>query len=332
MSIIYVTGNKEKLSVNANYLRLTEDGVEKQVFPIETIECICVIGNVQLTTQCIKTCMEKGIRIAYYTEFGKLCGVVQSMNHIHVDLERKQVLLGENEFACILGKNILQAKVHNQWVYLNRMSRKRGIDVSTELKQIRNSENKLDNMGDLSQLMGYEGIAARYYFQGLSKLLPEEFRFQKRTKRPPKDPFNAMLSYGYAIVMDEIYGKLLERGLNPYFGFIHKDKNHHAALVSDLIEEWRTVLIDSLVYSLISEKEILINQFERLSNEAVCISKEGKKIFFRKFERKMNMETKYLSYLDFPVDFRKAIEFQITSLIEAIEKNNPYVYTPIRIR
>ena len=332
MSNIYITGNKEKLCIESNHLCIKDEGIEKNIFPIETVEEISVIGNAQLTTQCIKACMEKGIKIIYYTEYGQLCGMVQPMKHIHIELERKQVLLGDKEFAHILGRNILKAKLHNQWVYLNRMSRKKNIDISQELKQIRNSENKLEIAGDLSQMMGYEGIAARHYFQGLSKLLPAEFQFPKRSKRPPKDSFNAMLSYGYAIVMGEIYGKLQERGLNPYFGFIHKDKSHHAALASDLIEEWRTVLVDSMVYSLVSEKWISINEFEKMDDGGIYIKSEGKKIFFRKFEQKMNMETKYLSYLEFSVDFRKAIEFQIASLIKALQSENPYLYNPIRIR
>ena len=100
--------------------------------------------------------------------------------------------------------------------------------------------------------MGYEGAAARIYFSTLGKLIDSEFIFSGRNKRPPLDPFNSMISLGYSIILNEIYGKLEGKGLNPYFGILHKDREKHPTLASDMMEEWRAVLIDTLVMGMLN--------------------------------------------------------------------------------
>lgn len=111
--------------------------------------------------------------------------------------------------------------------------------------------------------MGYEGLAARVYFSALDMLIDKDFHFTGRSKRPPKDPFNSMISLGYSILLNEIYGKLQAKGLNPYFGFIHSDREKHPTLASDMMEEWRAVIVDTTVMSMINGHEIHQNQFTK---------------------------------------------------------------------
>lgn len=106
------------------------------------------------------------------------------------------------------------------------------------------NEKALNSKG-IEQLMGYEGTAARLYFGQLGELINPVFFFTGRTRRPPTDPFNSMISLGYSIILNELYGKIEGKGLNPYFGIMHKDREKHPTLASDLMEEWRAVLIDS---------------------------------------------------------------------------------------
>ena len=173
----------------------------------------------------------------------------------------------------------------------------------------------------------------KYYFKRLSKLVEPEFSFNGRSRRPPKDEFNAMISLGYSILMNEMYGKVENKGLNPYFGFIHRDKEHHPTLVSDLIEEWRAVIVDSVVMSLINGHEISLEHFYGDMEEPGCfLTKEGMKIFINKLEKKERTDTKYLSYVNYAVSFRRAIELQIVELVKALEMEDATLYKPIRIR
>ena len=173
----------------------------------------------------------------------------------------------------------------------------------------------------------------KYYFKRLSKLVEPEFSFNGRSRRPPKDEFNAMISLGYSILMNEMYGKVENKGLNPYFGFIHRDKEHHPTLVSDLIEEWRAVIVDSVVMSLINGHEISLEHFYGDMEKPGCfLTKEGMKIFINKLEKKERTDTKYLSYVNYAVSFRRAIELQIGELVKALEMEDATLYKPIRIR
>lgn len=96
-----------------------------------------------------------------------------------------------------------------------------------------------------------------------------EYAFKGRSKLPPKDEFNSMISLGYSLLLNDKYSKVENRGLNPYFGFLHSDREKHPTLISDMMEEWRAVLIDSLVMSMINGHEILIDDFERYEDKLI---------------------------------------------------------------
>ena len=181
--------------------------------------------------------------------------------------------------------------------------------------------------------MGYEGIASRYYFKILSSLVETDFKFEGRNRQPPKDPFNSMLSLGYTLLMYEIYGELENRGLNPYVGFLHQDRERHPTLASDMMEEWRPVLVDAVVLSLIQGHEIGIGAFYYDEETGACFLKEiGMKVFFRKLEEKLHSEMKYLNYLSQRTSFRRAIWHQVGLLVKAIETKETDEYIPLRIR
>lgn len=134
---------------------------------------------------------------------------------------------------------------------------------------------KVDKATTIAEATGYEGSAARAYFKGLNLVVNVPgFNFTGRNRKPPRDRFNSMLSLGYALVMNDVYGAIEGRGLNPYFGFIHQDKEKHPTLASDLMEEWRAVIVDSVVMSLINGHEIAAKNF--------YFDEETKGVFFDK--------------------------------------------------
>ena len=113
--------------------------------------------------------------------------------------------------------------------------------------------------------------------------------------------------------MNEFYREIENKGLHPYFGFIHQDREKHPTLASDLMEEWRAVLVDSLVLSLVNGHEILEEHFcSDADQPGIFLTKEGMKIFIRKMEDKMRQEQHYLTYVDYRVSFRRAMELQVT--------------------
>jgi len=140
---------------------------------------------------------------------------------------------------------MIAAKIHNQIVYSRRLYRAdRDMDIETRIDALSQYELRVSSAESIGEVSGYEAIAARNYFRILSAYLPEDFKIEKRTKNPPTDPTNSLLSFAYALLHSEIYTALEAEGLHPYFGFMHRIRRGHAALASDLIEEFRSVVPD----------------------------------------------------------------------------------------
>ena len=135
------------------------------------------------------------------------------------------------------------------------------------------------------------GSAARSYFFALGTLINPDFRFRGRSRRPPQDPFNSMISLGYSIILNEIYGKLEGKGLNAYFGILHQDREKHPTLASDLMEEWRAVLVDSVSMNLVNAQDIELYDFT-YENSGVFLTNKGFKTYVGKLEEKFHADNK----------------------------------------
>ncbi|SER78299.1 CRISPR-associated endonuclease Cas1 [Lachnobacterium bovis] len=333
MSQVYIDENGAQIGTEGNRLTIKYRNGDVRSFPIETIESIIMMGKSQLTTQCMEKCMNKGIPVAFFSKGGKYFGRLMSSGHVKPELQRKQSALYDTDFAFELSRKIIKAKIQNQTVVLRRYAKSRDLDLLGLIVSMKSDIKHIDNVKNIPELMGYEGNSAKIYFKGLSQCVDDEFEFEGRSKRPPKDPFNSLISLGYSILMNNIYEVVEEKGLNPYFGFMHRDGENHPTLVSDLMEEWRAVLIDSTAMSLINGKEILRSNFYTdYENPGVFIDKDGLNIFISKLEMKLKTSVKYLKYVDYAVSFRRAIALQVMSLVKAIESQNPDEYEPIVIR
>lgn len=333
MSLLYVNENGATIGVEANKCVVQyRDGMKKMI-PIESLEGITIMGQSHLTTKCAEECMCRGISVAYFSKGGKYFGRLMSTDHINVQRQRKQSALYDTDFAMKLGQKILSAKVKNQSVVLHRYEKSRELLLDEEQKMMRICKEKILNCSRIEEMIGFEGQAAKYYFQGLSKCIEQNFRFRGRSRRPPKDEFNSMISLGYSLLMNEVYCKIEMKGLNPYFGFIHRDAEKHPTLASDLMEEWRAVIVDATVMSMINGHEISKDQFYFDMDEPGCyITRDGLKSYLNKLERKFQTEIRYLKYTDYAVSFRRAILLQMEHLTKAIEEGDADLYEPVIIR
>lgn len=333
MSLLYINANGAVIGVEGNQCIVKYSDGMKKIVPIESLEGITIMGASQMTTQCMEACLTRGISVAYFSKGGRYFGRLQSTGHINPERQRKQSSLYDTEFALELGKKIMKTKLKNQSVVLRRYEKSKGLELVLEQKMLKICRDKMNHCKTIAELIGYEGQAAKYYFQGLAKCIEDEFRFEGRSKRPPRDEFNSMISLGYSILMNEVYCKIELKGLNPYFGFIHRDAEKHPTLASDLMEEWRAVIVDATTMSLVNGHEIHKDDFVFDMDQPGCyLSKNGLKIYLNKLERKLQTEVKYLSYVDYSVSFRRAIFLQMEKLVKAIEAGDAEIYEPIQIR
>ncbi len=334
MSYLYVCEQGAVIGVSGNRFQVKyKDGMTKSI-PMETMEVIEVFGKIQLTTQCLDTCLTRGINVIFYSQYGSYYGRLVSTNHVNVGRQRRQAELGASgDFNLGMSRRIIDAKIRNQIVILRRYARNTNYDIKRPVAEMQYMCQKVQEGTSVEQIMGFEGNAAKIYFKVLGQLINPEFVFSGRTRRPPLDPFNSMISLGYSIVLNEIYGKLEARGLNPYFGVMHSDREKHPTLASDLMEEWRAVLVDSTALSMLNGHELEKEDFySNVEEPGVFLTNEGFKTYIQKLEKKFRADNKYLTYVDYSVSFRRAIDLQIGQLIKAIETANVEEYKPIIIR
>ncbi len=334
MSYLYVCEQGASIGLADNRFQVKyRDGMVKSI-PAETLEVIEVFGKVQITTQCIEECLKRGVNILYYSTNGAYYGRLISTNHVNVQRQRLQAERTKDlDFRIALSKRLIDAKIRNQIVVMRRYARHGNYNVERSVVEMQNMYKKLENAKSIEQVMGYEGTAAKTYFRELGRMIDSQFAFSGRTRRPPKDPFNSLISLGYSIILNEFYGKIEGKGLNPYFGVMHSDHEKHPTLASDLMEEWRAVLIDSLALSMLNGHELCKDDFYTETEQpGVFLEKDGFKKYIQKLENKFRTETRYLSYIDYSVSFRRAMDLQINQFVKVLETNDVELYHPVVIR
>ena len=295
--------------------------------PKNTIDGIILLSSVQISSQAIVEFLHLGIPVTWISSIQKFYGRLESMNHVNVSRQSKQITMQNSSFYLAMTQKIIEAKIHNQKTILRRYNRRCNlIDVKNIIRAMETIANFISKTIVINRIIGYEGIAAKNYFSGIGKMVSKDFSFEKRSRRPPKDRFNSMLSFGYSLLMSEVYTAINNVGLHPYFGFMHKMKEHHAALASDLMEEWRPVLIDSMVMSLINHNEIKSNCFESNELGGIYLNDIGRKIFINAYENKMQTtyENKY--------SYRHLIKMQAENYARALMAEDVKKYEPFRIR
>lgn len=329
---LYLVESNVKVGFNDGQLVVTNlgDGSERRT-PFACIEGISVFGMAQLSTRLVRECIASNIRISYYSEDGHYFGSTCSSDHINPARQKLQVLLTDDDGFCLeWSRRIIQAKITNSIVLLESM---RGLcDLAEEdIRGLRHSLDSLRYAETVDMVLGFEGNAAKAYFKCLSRaVLPEGFRFSGRSSRPPKDPFNSMLSFGYSTFYRNIIGAIERHGLHPFFAFMHKLRSGHAALASDLIEDLRAPLVDRTVLSFVNSGEVSVDEFS-LGNGGGIYMQRGAMRRLTKMLSQVIVRGQpfFAAYGDENAyGFQVMLDKKLSSVIEAIENRDATLYRP----
>lgn len=217
MSFLYITENGCVISVTSQRLEVKYKLGRERSIPIETLESIEIFGKSQMTAQAMQVSMERLIPVSFHSRGGHYLGKLTPARNLNISRQRLQFKMTEDEnFSVQLAARIIKAKIHNQTVLLRRYSRNRSVNANDEIHVMLQIEQRIDRCRAVEELMGCEGYAARQYFKGLGNLVRNEFAFKRRSKRPPKDEFNAMLSLGYSMLFHEIYAKIVTADITGF--------------------------------------------------------------------------------------------------------------------
>lgn len=331
MSFAYITEEGARIQKKGDKFVIGRNLETIMEIPAQTLEGLVLIESVQVSSQAMVALLKKGIPVTWISSIGQFFGRLESTQHINVMKHKQQILLQDTDFSLALSKKIIAAKIHNQLIVLRRYNRERQSDkITSIIKNIAGIRKNLNLVLTKEKIMEIEGIIARLYFEALGIIVPEEFSFSKRSKQPPRDAFNSMLSFGYTLVMYELYTSIINNGLHPYFGFLHALKNHHPSLASDLLEEWRAVIVDSFVLSLVQHNEINPQYFQKSEiNEGIYLTREGRNIFLRAYEKKMRTVNKYTENKK---SYRYTLNNQVQLYAQALMQKDENIYKPLYIR
>jgi len=259
---------------------------------IPLIEQILIFGKSQLTTEVIRTCLDRDIPIAYLSRMGYCYGRMLPISRGYRQLVRYQHQLSNLELLLV-AQQIITAKLINSRVILMRQQRRIQSDtLKFAIENIGYLLGKIPHTEAVDKLMGFEGLGAAQYFAAFSECITNpEFVFMGRSRRPPGNPVNAMLSFGYQVLWNHLLSAIELQGLDPYYGCLHQGSDRHAALASDLIEEFRAPIVDSLVLYLINRRSIDAGADFFYRNGGCYLNDTGRKKYLQAFLIRMQEET-----------------------------------------
>jgi CRISPR-associated protein Cas1 len=263
MPTLYITEPGARLEKEYQRLLVTKDDEVLLRLPLVHVSEVVLVGSVGVTTQALLALLDAGCGFSIITAAGRLLGRLTPVESPNLPLRRRQYACAQDRaFALRLSRQIVAGKLRNQRAYLRRLSRARGKAFEAHIRTITASLKQSGLASDLDQLRGLEGLAAKAYFQALRQVVPPGWESPRRTRRPPGDAFNALLSLGYTLLTQNAVTALEIAGLDPYEGFFHADKSGRPALALDLVEEFRTIVVDSVVLSVINKKVLRPDDFQ----------------------------------------------------------------------
>ena len=266
MTVLYVKETGAVIRRDMERIKVTRRPAEKRVdellhsIAVRDLEQVVIYGNVQLTTQAAALLLENNIDVVYLSHYGKFRGRLGQDGSKFARLRHAQLrLVSEERRALELAMAIVAAKLSNQRNVLQRLAANTAADVRRSLleaaagiEQMRNASRRATT---LDALRGFEGKAGVYYFAGVKLLLPARWAFKGRQYHPAPDPFNALLSFGYALLQKDMSATIHLVGLDPYLGCFHALEYGRPSLTLDLMEEFRPVAVDEPLLTLaISER------------------------------------------------------------------------------
>lgn len=266
--------------------------------PVHSIENIVCFGFKALSPALMAFCAENNVGITYLSEYGKFLARVQGAQHGNVLLRKAQYSIADNEQESLkIARPIIAAKVANYRNLLQRHQRNHPETTSDSIDSaaaiLGNRLNDIEKVMTLDGLRGYEGECANIYFSVLSSLIvaqQEDFLFTQRSKRPPLDPTNALLSFLYAILANDVRSAVETVGLDPQVGFLHQLRSGRPSLALDIMEEFRAYLGDRIVLNLINLKQVTKKDFEIRESGKVRMSDDARKTVLTAYQKRKQEE------------------------------------------
>lgn len=347
-STVYITSNNGTLNNNSEILFYKDyKGNVVKLLP-DKVKEIVLIGKTTITSGAFSLLFKNKISVVFLSTIGRYMSRLVYLERKNTQLRHQQHLVSANEPQSLsIAKDIVSGKLHNQYLYLQRIARKtqdKEGKIGRALEEFSFIRRQVDESKEKGELLGLEGDGSRIYFSCLGENITCGWTsFEKRSRKPPLDPVNAVLSLLYTVLTNKISGYLYSQGLDPGIGNLHSITYGRESLACDLVEEFRTPIVDTLTCALFNLGVLQKEHFREVEREnleekhlvkgtelAILLTEDGYKKTLAQFERKLQ-ETHYYPLNDKTLSYADILQEQIKQykkvISGTIERYQPLVVT-----
>lgn len=312
MSKDYYIFNNGRLKRKDNTIYfITDEGI-KRPLPIEQVDKLHIFGEVDLNTKLLNYLSQYGLMLNFYNYYGYYSGTYypRKKNVSGFTVVNQAMYYNLYDKRLYMAKCFIDSAAH----HILRNLRKYKEDTKEYVMRIETERGNILNANTIQELMGAEGRMRKIYYEAFNVILKNGFQFERREKRPPTTPINALISFGNSLMYTAVLGELYKTQLDPTISFLHEPSSKRFSLSLDIAEIFKPLIIDPIIFSLINNRRITNKDFE--IEERICfLNEEGKKKFVSELEKKFNTTIKHRK-LNRKVSYRMFIRLECYKLIK----------------
>lgn len=331
---LYLVEQGSRLSKEGRRLVVSKDGETLAQVATVQVSQVLVFGNIQCTMPALHLLLAEGIDVILLSQSGAYLGRVVGAESGKGTLRVAQITTSRNLSDTLrIARRIVYGKIYNMRVLLMRYARRLERPVLREAADaLQPLLSRCERTMTINSLLGVEGQATAIYFGVWKEMLQPPWTFERRVRRPPTDPVNVLLSFGYTILAQNMLSAIYAVGLDPYVGFLHQVDYNRASLAQDLIEEFRPLVVDSVVMRCFNNDLIRQEHFTHGDEETpLLLDDTGKRLFIRELEARLTQEFKHPESGE-TVNYRKAMLQQVQRLARALLNEGDPDYQPFLVR
>lgn len=331
MATLYLNEQQSIVKKRDGYLIVQYPDKPKTEVPLIHISQVIVSGDVTLTTPALHMLLAMGIEVCFLSMYGHYRGRLSPPVTKNAFLRRAQYSKHINQQEALqIAQACVQGKLSNMRTMLLRANRSiQDAAVQEAITVIQQSLQQVPRTTSVGSLLGVEGRGSAAYFNVFGKLLRGPMAFTRRRRRPPTDPVNAMLSLGYTLLLHQVSAAIQVVGLDPYAGFLHQPRQGRPALALDLMEEFRPIIVDSVVLNICNHNILAMHDFQEELG-VIHLKPEARKRFYAKFEERLQEEIQHPQF-EYRTSYRRCIELQARLLAKWLMNEIP-CYPPMSVR
>lgn len=308
---VYVTVQGAVVGIRHERLEIRLKGELQASYRLIDISQVCIFGNVTVSAQAVRSLIPRDIPVLWFSYGGWFIGITEGLPGKNVDLRIAQFRIPESR-KLEIARRMISGKIRNSRTMLRRNSRTSTKNVGDQLKSLALQATEAESP---QQLLGIEGVAARLYFENFISLISKDARIDVsgfseggRTRRPPEDPVNTLLSFCYSLLIKDLTVTLEAVGFDPYYGMFHRPRFGRPALALDLAEEFRSLVAESVVLQVLNNGEVGSRDFKFRAGGCM-LEADGRKAVLRAYERRLDQEITHPQF-GYKASYRRIMDIQ----------------------